>query len=277
MRHLEFIRWGKSNGAIINQTKLVLYQEDSRGLHATINIKESKAIIKIPLEMCISYEFILSTDLGKALTSLNVFTPSLRPFIYPLLYILEEQNNDSFYKPWLDVLPKKIDHPLFYSKEECNYLKTSNALAKIELDKKTLTIFYNEIKDKFSLFTTKHSLQDFFFIYYMLGSRFFANLYEGRELPLLVPYADMANCSNPEEANASWDISENKEYFILRARIDIPKNSPVLIIHYHRSEYHTDIIQISVISHIMGLLLIRMSIMPLPFCYLMILIYQMLN
>jgi hypothetical protein len=153
----------------------------------------------------------------------------LRPFIYPLLYVLEEKTKDSFYKPWLNVLPKKIDHPLFYSNEECNYLKSSNALAKIELDKQVLTGLYNEVKDKFPSFTAKHSLQDFFTAYYMLGSRFFAKLYEGRELPLLAPYADMVNCGNSEEANASWDISEDNKHFILRAKCNIPKNTPVLI------------------------------------------------
>lgn len=227
-KHLRFTRWAKQNGAVLNKTKLVLYYKDSRGLHATTEIKESKTIIKVPLSICISYDSILSTELGATLTALEVITPNLRPYVYPLLYGLHLMAaSDSFYKPWIDVLPKTMDHPLFYSEEELKRLRNSTTLLKIEHDKRQLKMLYDEVEEKFHSFTFNHSFDDFLKIYYILGSRFFTHRSGGRNSPLLAPYADMANCGDSEEANAVWDTSEDGRFFVLRARVDIPKNSPV--------------------------------------------------
>eukprot|EP00826_Nyctotherus_ovalis_P008356 TRINITY_DN1215_c0_g1_i2.p1 TRINITY_DN1215_c0_g1~~TRINITY_DN1215_c0_g1_i2.p1 ORF type:complete len:141 (+),score=22.14 TRINITY_DN1215_c0_g1_i2:404-826(+) len=122
--------------------------------------------------------------------------------------------SDSFYKPWVNVLPKSTEHLLFYSEEELKWLRNSTTPLKIEYDKRQLKMFYDEVKEKFPAFASSHSFGDFFKIYYILGSRFFTYRSGGRDSPLLVPYADMANCGDFEEANASWDTSEDGRFFI---------------------------------------------------------------
>jgi len=129
--HIEFIRWVKKNGGVLNKSKLRVYEKNYRGIHATVDIKNGEDIILIPIDLAVSYKNLLSEyEIGKKMLDANLFDKKWTSYIFPLIYILEElQNPKSKHKEWLEIIPKKSDtHPMFFNETEKTWLQNSPLL-----------------------------------------------------------------------------------------------------------------------------------------------------
>lgn len=120
----------------MRKTKIVVYAKDYRGLHATVDATSGEPLLTIPMKVPISYKDLLRTELGKQLREKNVFSGHWMTYIFPLIYVLEEQlKPDSVLRPWLDVIPLRAgEHPMFFSAEEQKWLQASSTLGKQECE-----------------------------------------------------------------------------------------------------------------------------------------------
>lgn len=129
-KHIDFIRWVKKCGGDIRKTKLALYAQDYRGLHATTEINSGDVIMSIPVSLAVTSARLEVTEIGKILTEKKAFTGKWPSYLFPLIYMLDElKKTDSEHKAWLDVIPKKANgHPAFFGEDEKKWLQGSCTL-----------------------------------------------------------------------------------------------------------------------------------------------------
>lgn len=131
-KHLNFTKWARQNGYEINRTKLKVYGEFFRGIHATTAVKSGQELIRAPVSLMISSQNFENTSLGKMLDEKKLLDSRWREPIFPVLFYMEEKlNPNSKYKPWIDVIsPYAYDQPIFFTKEEKEWLKGSYIISK---------------------------------------------------------------------------------------------------------------------------------------------------
>eukprot|EP00831_Metopus_contortus_P070802 TRINITY_DN64772_c0_g1_i1.p1 TRINITY_DN64772_c0_g1~~TRINITY_DN64772_c0_g1_i1.p1 ORF type:complete len:259 (+),score=31.06 TRINITY_DN64772_c0_g1_i1:185-961(+) len=115
-RHLKFIRWAKELGCELSKTNLVIYKPEFRGLNAAILIPENEVILTIPISQTMSSQAFYGSPLELLLKDQGKISLQWQPYIYLIIYFLEERNNpNSQWKPWLDIIPTRtFDHPTFF-------------------------------------------------------------------------------------------------------------------------------------------------------------------
>ena len=113
------------------------YTDDYRGVMAKNDIYKNEIIMTIPKECLISLETVLKTSYGKTIG--DIMYKELNSPKHCLLssFLLYEEKNKN-YKYYFDLLPKDYSNfPIFYKKNELEYLKGSPFLDQI-LEKKRI-------------------------------------------------------------------------------------------------------------------------------------------
>jgi len=159
---------------------------------------------------------------------------------------MEERKNEKseFYK-WLNIFPENLlNHPAFITDQKfISQIKNISIYQKLQKDTKILNYIYENISNKYPIFSAKFPFSEFHKFYYILASRFFgiclfsAENKQIRQIPLIVPYADMANCEISQKANAFWEFDNSEKMFKFRAKREIKKNEEILINYGHRSNF----------------------------------------
>eukprot|EP01022_Parablepharisma_sp_SALTPOND_P017478 TRINITY_DN2800_c3_g1_i1.p4 TRINITY_DN2800_c3_g1~~TRINITY_DN2800_c3_g1_i1.p4 ORF type:complete len:424 (-),score=44.05 TRINITY_DN2800_c3_g1_i1:5033-6304(-) len=249
IKHINFVRWVKSCGGILNKTKVVLYAKDYRGVHATVDIKCDEEIILIPIQLAISSLHLENTVLGEKLLVSRAFDVKWVTYLFPLIYVLDELlDPESKIKHWLEVIPKSADdHPMFFTEDEKKWLQGSPtcgilgickiSLEQLEIDKAQIKSFYEKIKAIDKTFGKSHSFDEFMRYFYILCSRFFGICEYDPNRAFLVPYADLINTNGYQGRNASWDYDPEKKMFRVVATTDIKAGDPLLFCYGHNSNF----------------------------------------
>ncbi|CDS08282.1 hypothetical protein LRAMOSA02230 [Lichtheimia ramosa] len=140
-----FWQWLETNGATLsNGIGFKDYRSEGagRGVVATRDIKEDEELFSIPRPLLLSVE---TSKLRDALTGDDVLDKMTgwSPLILCLMY--ESQRDDSFWKPYFDVLPKEFSTPMFWSLDDIKELEGTDIVEKIG-KKEADEIFSQEIE-----------------------------------------------------------------------------------------------------------------------------------
>ena len=210
--------------------KLKMFNKPSRGIYSTADIKNGQIILEIPSKYIIHYDDIKDIKISDRLRNQN---SDFARFLF-----LENNIKQSFYKPYLDSLPKNIDEYIFfYDAEKLNQLKETSLFCKdtynFETHQKNIIhdakILHTYLKKKRLIPDEYINYDDFYKIFLkyriLVCSRVFG--YEKRNLDEvgLVPYADLFNHSN--DSNTQWYFSDIKNAFILEATKNIKKGNEI--------------------------------------------------
>lgn len=198
----------------INDTIKIDLSKPSRPCYSTNQIKEFETIVKVKSKHFIEYSQI-EKNFDQISSELE-YANSLVAFYL----MIEDQNPESFIKPYLDSLPTSteefelVNSDLKLIKGLINGNKYFDYLESLESDAFVLYRFntkYQYIKELcFESFYPKY-----IHFRYLVGSRIFGYERDGKSQSALIPYIDLFNHSF--EPNSTWDYDDSSDCFVLTA------------------------------------------------------------
>lgn len=119
-----FTKWITDNGAQINGCSISLFEDYDLGLKVNTDIPISSLVISVPRNVMLTVEAASRADFVELLGKDQILNnmPNVALAMY-LLYI--KFKNESFWKPYLDILPKAYSTVLYFSIDDLQELKGS--------------------------------------------------------------------------------------------------------------------------------------------------------
>jgi len=208
------ITWLRENGAEFPLLKIRHHNENFRGIVTTKNIYKGKVILKVPHSCIMTSIKAYKTKVGQELKNSGWEPHSSHTWL--ALFLLQEKlDPDSFWKPFLDILPPTYgDFPQFYSTNELGQLKGSFILDMIKSRNLNLEKEFNELIKAIPVFGKKISLRDYIWARIAVVSRVFQiNFSEEEKTQGLVPMADMLN--HAKTPGTKWSFVPDEDSFII--------------------------------------------------------------
>eukprot|EP01113_Clastostelium_recurvatum_P035847 TRINITY_DN5038_c0_g1_i3.p1 TRINITY_DN5038_c0_g1~~TRINITY_DN5038_c0_g1_i3.p1 ORF type:complete len:450 (+),score=101.11 TRINITY_DN5038_c0_g1_i3:360-1709(+) len=221
-----FLAWVTHHGGYHSpKIKIEDIPSYGRGVMARDDIKEGERIISIPFDLTLSHSNTLKSDLKAVVESLQL-SPTNQQAIH-LLY--EKYKPDSFWKPYIDILPRNFTTSLFFSEEEMGTLQAS-PLRNFTIRRKesiadqhrvTFSRLFTWWPEFFS--SSQHTLSELEWALSAIWSRAFSF---SKTNGGLVPLADLFNAvQDRSRTKVRVEVSKDKlEYF---ANADIDKDTQI--------------------------------------------------
>ena len=219
--YINFIKEIYKNNVYFPKIEIKFYSNENRFIVAKENIKESEIILTIPKNIIITFETAKNYYLKnkKLLDLIKEFKHPKHTLIS--LFILENLNNEK-YKFYFDFMPKNFNiFPIFYKKEELEYLKGSNFYEEILNKKNDLIFDYEKIKK----INININFDKFCEIHMLISSRIFGIEVENKNTDAMIPFGDLFNHSS--ERNTQWYFDDNLNCFVVEAIKNIEKNEEI--------------------------------------------------
>jgi hypothetical protein len=168
-----------------NSLKLADYEGMGRGLFATQQIKRGQLMVRIPYQVLMDEEAALRSPISGIIKQhLHLLNSKV---VLALFLLYENQKRQSFWRPYLDALPKKINLPIYWKEEELEWLQASSLRLRVEQQRQDLNVWHATLilpilKANASQFGIQkledmenYSLEKFFWAFAMITSRAFWN------------------------------------------------------------------------------------------------------
>lgn len=121
-----FIEWFKKNGGEADQVEIDDFGKQGLGLKAVTDIKSGELFATIPRKLLMSAETARNSELGPLIAKDNILRVMQNACLVLHVYS-EKLKGNSFWKPYLDILPTSYSTVLYFSIEEMQELKGSPA------------------------------------------------------------------------------------------------------------------------------------------------------
>lgn len=121
-----FVKWAHDNGAQFDGMDICEFPNQGLGLRATKDIAKDEQFVVIPNRMIMSLDNV-STDIIPMMAQLPMIE-SMHNVKLAFSLLVERLKADSFWKPYMDVLPTKYSTVMHFSVSEMQELKGSSAL-----------------------------------------------------------------------------------------------------------------------------------------------------
>lgn len=204
------------------------YDTNYRGVHCLTKIKKNDVILSVPLKLLITLEMAFESPIGKLMMEKKLRPQLLSPkHTFLGTYIMQEKRKPeaSFYKEYLNILPKDItEFPVFFKDEEMSWLDGSWLKDKITDKRREIKQDYDLCCNEVPEFA-QFPLQEYTEVRMIVASRIFGITVNGTKTDAFVPYADMLNHKRPRET--SWYYSDDHEGFLIEACEDLARGAPV--------------------------------------------------
>jgi histone-lysine N-methyltransferase SETD3 len=106
--------------------------EYGNGVFANKDFESDEIMTRIPLEIMLSTAFHQRSDL-QLIVQNDSMLKSMESLVLTLQLLQEDQDPNSFYRPYLNVLPRKLPKlPLAYNLSDLDSLKGSHVQCKIQ-------------------------------------------------------------------------------------------------------------------------------------------------
>lgn len=121
-----FTQWFNENGGVAESVVIDDFGHQGLGLKAISEIKEGQHFITIPRKLMMSAETARNSDLGPLIDKDNILKVMQNACLVLHVYC-EKLKENSFWKPYLDILPASYSTTLYFSLDEMQALKGSPA------------------------------------------------------------------------------------------------------------------------------------------------------
>lgn len=141
-------------------------------------------------------------------------------------FLLQEKRNpNSFWKPYLDILPSDYDSmPIFFSEQDLAWLQGSPFLNQVKDKLSDLKKDYEAIINVAPEFSI-NEFKEFCWARMTAASRIFGIVIDELKTDAFVPLADMLNHRRPKQT--SWSYSNEKQGFIIESLENIKKGEQI--------------------------------------------------
>jgi len=221
-----FEKWLIDNGTTYPKLELRDYGNEVRGCHSKEQIYDDEIIIRVPLNCLITVEMGRETAIGKAIIASNIDLDAPKHIFLMLYMLVDMKNTNSFFKPYYDILPQKLDNmPIFWTQEELKYLEGSYLREQIDERNSAIEADYKAICKICPEFVDFATLHEFKWARMCVCSRNFGLVINGTQTAALVPYADMLNHYRPRETK--WQFDDPLQSFTVVSLQNIPYGAQV--------------------------------------------------
>ncbi|KAA0163153.1 hypothetical protein FNF31_02978 [Cafeteria roenbergensis] len=191
--------------------------EGYRGVVMARDAEAGEEILAVDRRCLITVEHGKATPVGQRML---MASPPLRlsaaKHCYTVVFILlDQERGGSFFQPYYDALPKSFPSmPLFWPREQLQWLKGSYILTQVADRRRNLEKDYHEIC-RVSPDFARFSLHRFTVMRMVVASRNFGIVVDGRKTDAMVPYGDMLNHLRPRETR--WTFNRHRQCFTIHA------------------------------------------------------------
>ncbi|EGR29686.1 SET domain protein [Ichthyophthirius multifiliis] len=124
-QNYKLLEWLNDGKCDIWKIKMVYYN-NYRGIHSKQKINKDETILFIPQKYMITLELCKQNTICKQIEQRNIKLLSPKHSILSIYILSEKKNPNSFWKPYLDILPCEFTtFPILYTEEEIQWLKGS--------------------------------------------------------------------------------------------------------------------------------------------------------
>ncbi|CAD8077509.1 unnamed protein product [Paramecium sonneborni] len=224
-RQKRLLEWLKSGQAHFPKIKIECYAEDYRGVNARKPINSKEVILFVPKSHMITLEMAKETPVAKKIIQYRLDLLSPKHSFLSTFLLQEKSKQDSFWKPYLDVLPKQYSSfPIFFNDNDLQWLKGSPFLKQVKDKIIDLKKDYSDICQIAPEFL-QYSFDEFCWARMTASSRIFGINIKGVKTDAFVPLADMLNHKRPKLT--SWCYSDEKQGFIIETDENIEKGQMI--------------------------------------------------
>ncbi|KAM3961518.1 SET domain containing 3 [Aphomia sociella] len=143
-----FLKWLNENGAQFEGVEISEFEGYELGLKAAKNFSEGSLLLTVPIKLMMTEQNARKSDLS-AFISVDPLLQNMPNITLALFLLLEKKNPDSFWRPYIDILPEKYSTILYYTAEELSELRPSpafeSALKLYRSIARQYAYFYNKI------------------------------------------------------------------------------------------------------------------------------------
>lgn len=202
------LKWLLDGGSIFPKLYMKWYSADFRGVHALTPVRNGEVIMSIPITHIMTCEDAKKCEMGAKIVRSGYDIQSEDSYL--AAYLLQEKHNqNSYWKPYLDCLPKDYANmPIYFGPELLAMLKGSFSLEMRAARIQSLREEYDNIcryVPEFASFTH----DEFVWARLVVITRQFGVTVDGVETDGLVPYADMLNHKLPRETEWTYKAQQN--------------------------------------------------------------------
>ena len=145
-------------------------------------------------------------------------------FINDLIFKLLEHKKNKTFLEYINFLPANYDFLVHnWNEDKINIIKNTSVYSSIIKSKNEKERRYNEYIAKYN----NINLNDYNWAYGCVVTRNFSVYKKGIKYNCLVPYADLINHSNTN--NATWSFTEKEDSFVIHSNKDISNGSNVYV------------------------------------------------
>ena len=222
--YIHFLKELYKYNSFFPKLKIHFYTEDYRGVIAKSDISKNEIIMTIPKNCLITLENALETDYGKKIGKFMYKELNSPKHCLLSSFLLFEEKNPK-YKYYFDLLPKDFNNfPVFYSKDELEYLKGSPFLTQILEKKKDMKKDFIKLCELIPGFK-KFKFNKFKEARMLISSRIFGISIHENKTDVLAPFADLLNHKRPRQTQ--WYYDDNLESFVIQAIDNIKEGSEI--------------------------------------------------
>lgn len=153
----DFLSWMSHEGAKFDKLEIDEFPEVGCGLRVRETIEEEEKAIVVPETLIITKNIISKTPL-LAFISQDPLLNAMPNLALAMILLNERYNSDSFWRPYINVLPQEFDLPLFYSREELQELHGSPVLLEAVSQLRNISRLYSIIHQQLRSHSDPHLL-----------------------------------------------------------------------------------------------------------------------
>ncbi|CAD8081680.1 unnamed protein product [Paramecium primaurelia] len=218
------IQWLKDGKAEVSKVQIEVKSEGYRTLKASQFIRQGEWVLFIPRTHYLSLEEVKKSCLiNRKMIQLNYIPNNIQTYFVNHL-LQENRRQNSFWKPYIDVLPKDVSgFPTYFDAEQDALLKGSPTLYTVMNQRRIFREEYDNLKEAVKEFQRYgYTYNDFIKFRILTISRSFpVYIGENEQQQLLVPLADFVNHDN--NGFLQYGYSPDADGFFMQAVRNIQK------------------------------------------------------
>jgi histone-lysine N-methyltransferase SETD3 len=229
------LHWLQEGGAHVFHVRVASLERGERGLCALDDIAPEETLLRIPSRYVLTLEEARSSSMGRLL---DAHAPADEEWVYLAAFLLQEKDRGerSFWKPFLDSLPKSFPSlPFFFDERELSLLKGSIAPRLVRSLRESLKaqhVYLCEHIPGFERFT----FDTFVWAHFAVVTRTFSSPRNGTAAAYLVPLVDMINDGRPWDTQWGW--SEDGTHFELKSASAVTRGQELRASYGEKSNLH---------------------------------------
>jgi len=225
-----FLDWLKDNGVMKDKVSLHDFGDEVRGVVATKKVAEGEVVIQVPEHMLMSIKRVYESPVGKVLKKHAEVIRAMRmgenAATIAVFLMHERGKPDSFWRTYIDMLPKNFTTPMFWERPLIEELQSPEFTRHVEANRAMQVMDFNLLKPLFEahreLWPAESSgFEDFRWCSTIVITRYCELDIGGKKTVALSPMYDLPNHEPHTKTSFGWN-PDTKSLVVTAGRLYQP-------------------------------------------------------